>query len=234
MVLNSGKCKLISFTRKQSNSDFPYVINNSAISRVQSFKYLGINLTHNLSWHQHITAICAKASQTLGYTRRNLRKSPPNIRKLAYLTFIRPQLEFASSIWSPHQDYLITNLELVQNRAARFITGNYERKSSITKMKLEHSLHPLQVRRYVSLLCLLHGYIHNTRPHSLPLKTPLRMSRRLHNQDSFERIFGKTRAFCCSALPHAVKLWNDLPGDIASITNRKAFHDRLLEHFMLT
>lgn len=98
VVLNSVKCKLVSFSRKKSNSDFSYYINNSAINRVQSYKYLGIHLTQNLSWSPHITAICAKASKTLGYTRRSLRKSPTNICKIVYLTFIRPQLEFASSI----------------------------------------------------------------------------------------------------------------------------------------
>lgn len=231
MSLNLSKCKVMSFSRKHDNSDFLYSINHSAVSQAASYKYLGVHLTPNLSWSTHISAICAKASKSLGYLRRNLRCAPALVRKHAYLTFIRSQLEFASAIWSPHQNYLIVQLESIQNRAARFITRKYDRHLSVTQIKQELSLQPLDTRRTIALLCLFHKYIVRVTPNPLPLNAPVRTSRRLHNSHSFTRIFGKTLAFNSSALPRAIMHWNDLPDQIASILSQDGFSDNLHRHF---
>ena len=38
---------------------------------------------------------------------------------------MRPILEYASPVWDPHGIVIQEELEKVQNRAARFVTGNY-------------------------------------------------------------------------------------------------------------
>ena len=39
---------------------------------VQSPKYLGITITDNMDWGQHVSEISSKATTTLGFLRRNL------------------------------------------------------------------------------------------------------------------------------------------------------------------
>ena len=39
--------------------------------------------------------------------------------------WVRPILEYGSSVWDPYTDKLQEELEKVQNRAARFVTRNY-------------------------------------------------------------------------------------------------------------
>lgn len=231
MSLNLNKCNVMIFSRKRINSDFPYSINSNLLTRTSSYKYLGIILTPNLSWSDHISSICAKASRSLGYLRRNLRNSPSSVRKLAFLTFVLPQLEFASSIWSPHQNYLIDMIESIQNRAARFISSNYDRYASITQIKHECSLQPLHTRRSLALLCLFHKYIYSSRSSEFNLHHPITMSRRLHNQFSFSRIYGSTLAFNSSALPRAIRLWDDLPDVIASVSCHETFRRHLSDHY---
>ena len=46
------------------------------------------------------------------------------MKAAAYKGLVRPVLEYRSSIWDPHTHGL-QELEKVQNRAARFVTGNY-------------------------------------------------------------------------------------------------------------
>lgn len=235
VVLN-GKWRLTRLNARSSLSaasvQILTLINNTVMSRASSYKYLGIHLTQNLSWATHIHTICAKASRSLWYLRRNLRNSPNNVRKLAYQTIVRPQLEFASPTWAPYHKYLIYMLEAVQNRAARFITRNYSPHSSITKIKLDIALGPLDICHSIALLCLLHKHLYSTRPSPLPLETPSRISRRLHNQYSIKRIHAKTQAFNQSALPRAIVLWNDLPDVIASICNHQSFQNHLNKHFI--
>ena len=54
MTVNTVKCKLMTFTRKQSNSTYTYSLNNKPILATDHYKYLGINFTSNLSWSTHI------------------------------------------------------------------------------------------------------------------------------------------------------------------------------------
>lgn len=230
MALNVSKCQVISFSRKRDNSHFSYKINHNELLHTISYKYLGVHLTENLSWSSHVTAICAKASKTLGYLRRNLSNSPSSIRKLAYQTFVRPQLEYASSIWSPHPNYLIDMIESVQNRAARFISRDYSHHSSVTQMKLDLSLQPLVLRRDIALLSLLHKYVYNCTRSTLPIQLASNTSRRLNNQLSFSRMYGSTHAFNFSALPVAIRLWNSLPDSIAAENNQEKFRHLLHEH----
>lgn len=232
MRLNTNKCKVVSFGRKQVISNFTYHMQCDRLSTATSYKYLGIHLTPGLSWFDHITNVCAKASKTLGYLRRNLRRCPTNIRKMSYLTFVRPQLEYASSVWSPSAQYQINMLETIQNRATRYISRNYDINSSVTQLKLHHSLQALNVRRHVSLLCLFHKYVYSNKTSSLHLQRPLYTSRRLHNHLSFTRIFGNTNAFNTSALPQAIRMWNDLPDDIASDSNPNTFRQKVQTHFL--
>uniref|UniRef100_A0A131YXY4 Sphingosine kinase n=1 Tax=Rhipicephalus appendiculatus TaxID=34631 RepID=A0A131YXY4_RHIAP len=89
MSLNVSKCKVMSFTRKPSISEFSYSINHSILSTATQYRYLGVILTPNLSWSDHIRAISANASKSLGYLRCNLKTAPSSIRKLSYLTLVR-------------------------------------------------------------------------------------------------------------------------------------------------
>ena len=47
------------------------------------------------------------------------------MKEAAYKGLVRPVLEYGSSVWDPHTHGLQEELEKVQNRAARFVTGNY-------------------------------------------------------------------------------------------------------------
>ena len=47
------------------------------------------------------------------------------MKEAAYKGLVRPVLQYGSSVWDPHSHGLQEELEKVQNRAARFVTGNY-------------------------------------------------------------------------------------------------------------
>lgn len=134
MTLNTNKCKAMSFSYSSHPIAPSYKTKNTFLENVHSYKYLGITLSNDLSWHTHISNIISSANRRLGFLRRNLRQAPKHVKLLAYQSLVRPTLEYASAIWNPHQSYLIDLLETVQNRATRFIHSKYSYNISISAL----------------------------------------------------------------------------------------------------
>ena len=66
---------------------------SSRTSPQGSAKYLGIAISDNMDWDQHISEISSKATKTLGFLRGNLAFAPRSTKEVAYKTLVRPKLE---------------------------------------------------------------------------------------------------------------------------------------------
>ena len=120
------KCNIMQLTNKRSSkTQANYTLEGTVLENVESIKYLGVTITNDLKWNTHISNVCTKDNRTLGFLRRNLISCPPDVKEAAYKGLVRPALEYGSSLWDPHTHGLQEELEKVQNRAARFVTGNY-------------------------------------------------------------------------------------------------------------
>ena len=95
------------------------------LENVESIKYLGVTSTSDLRWNTQVSNVCTKANRTLGFLRRNLYSCPQEVKEAAYKGLVRPVLDYGSSVWNPSGVVLQEELESVQKRAARFVTGNY-------------------------------------------------------------------------------------------------------------
>lgn len=136
------------------------ILNDAPLSSVHSHKYLGLNITNNLSWQKHVEYVTNNANHMLGYLRRNFSSVPMSVKLNLYKTLVRSKLEYACAIWDPGQVTLTLTLEAVQNRAARFILCNYSRHASVTAMKKTLNLTDLSFRRKCSRLSLFHKIYH--------------------------------------------------------------------------
>ena len=103
------------------------------MSCVTEEAYLGVLISHDLSWGPHISNVATAANQKLGYIKRNLKGCPKELKKLAYLSLVRSKMEAAAIIWDPQQGNHKYQLERVQRRAARWIQSDYGRESSVTQ-----------------------------------------------------------------------------------------------------
>ena len=74
MKFNVAKCHSMRVTRHQHHKQilFDYSLHNQTLGNVQSAKYLGITISDNMDWGQHISEIPSKATKTLGLLRRNV------------------------------------------------------------------------------------------------------------------------------------------------------------------
>ena len=89
-----------------------------------SVRYLGVTLDKRLTFHKHI-------SSTLGRCRQRLRQLKPvlgakssmslEMKRLVYLTIIRPIWEYGSHVWGGASDSQVRRVQTFQNRALRVI-----------------------------------------------------------------------------------------------------------------
>uniref|UniRef100_A0A3P8QH73 Reverse transcriptase domain-containing protein n=1 Tax=Astatotilapia calliptera TaxID=8154 RepID=A0A3P8QH73_ASTCA len=72
LLLNVSKTKelIVDFSTKQERNYQTPVINECPVERVDSFKYLGVHITQDLSWSCHINTVVKKARQRLYHLRR--------------------------------------------------------------------------------------------------------------------------------------------------------------------
>ncbi len=66
MELNNTKCKAMQISRKNTPAQTNYNINGHIIEQVTNLKDLGVVVSKDLSWSQHINSIVSKANKTLG------------------------------------------------------------------------------------------------------------------------------------------------------------------------
>ena len=120
------KCNMMQITRKQIKKiHASYTLEGTVLENVESIKYLGVTITNDLRWNIHVSNIFIKANRTLGFPRRNLYACAQEVKEAAYKGLVRTVLEYSDSVWDPSGVGLQNELEKVQNRAARFVTGSY-------------------------------------------------------------------------------------------------------------
>ena len=124
----------------------PCTINDLAIERVDHFKYLGVWLSHNLTWNKHIEEICKNASKQIGMIyRRFYQNSSKETLLQLYVSLIRPCLEYAAPVWDPSLQILTQAVEKVQEFAMKICLKNWS--GSYDELLRDSKLPPLKDRR---------------------------------------------------------------------------------------
>ena len=158
MSFNPSKCQVLHTTRAKCpiQPRYMYIFHGTVLESVPSVKYLGVIISENRSWTPHINSVSKKANQTLGFLQRNIKVHNKDLKSTAYTTLVRPQLEYASSVRSPHSATDIIKLEAVQRRSARWVTCDYQRPCSVTQMIKDLNWRTLEQHHIDSRLTLMY------------------------------------------------------------------------------
>ncbi len=121
LSLNVSKTKelIVDFRKRQQQPYTPLMISVTPVERVSSFKYLGVNISEDLTWTAHIQTQVNKARQRLYHLRqlRKFRVSPAILK-----TFYSGAIE---SVLSASQ----CSMEIPQTRTAQRVVRLAERIS---------------------------------------------------------------------------------------------------------
>jgi hypothetical protein len=75
MEFNQDKCELLSISRKKHLVAFPYNEHGQQLKSTEASKYLGVTISKDLSWTNHINNTTAKANNSLEFIKRNVKQN---------------------------------------------------------------------------------------------------------------------------------------------------------------
>ena len=114
---NPDKCEVLRVTHKRDLYLPTYSLCTS-IKSVKCVKDLGITISSDLSWSEHVNVTVNKANKLLGLVYRAEGSSNPGTFSTLYKSLVRPILEYAAAVWNPYLVKDVLALERVQRRAS--------------------------------------------------------------------------------------------------------------------
>jgi len=229
MAFNAKKCTVLRIHRKRTPLVLPYNMNGTVLSNVEQATYLGLEIAQDLSWEPQIQKMTKKANNTLHFIRRNLWGSPPKVKEMAYTSMVRPILEYASTVWDPYEATHINEIEKIQRRAARFVTGVFTREASVSGMLKDLGWQTLQTRRCIARLAMLHKTTNHLTATTLPtyVLPSQRTSLRGKHPCSLTPIRANTDRYLYSYFPRTIRCWNILPVELIQLETSQEFKSTL-------
>ena len=134
--LNVEKVKAMMTSRKKDPPQVSLQLLGQPIETVSSFRLLGITVTNNLLWNQHILEASKKAKKILGFVYRVFGSSGQHCLARLYKSIVLPHLDYCSSLWDPQYKVHIKRLESVQTFAARIATKSWSDDGKGIKARL--------------------------------------------------------------------------------------------------
>ena len=99
----------------------------------------------------------------MAFLNRNLKGCPKKLSDTAYISLIRPALEYNCSVWYLHKRSNKDKVEKVQRRAAQFVLNNFRRKASVSEMLHNLGWQSLDSRRPDQRLVLFYKLVIDSR-----------------------------------------------------------------------
>jgi len=188
-------------------------------------KYLGVNIDSKLSWKDQCDYVCRRAHNMLSFLERKFSRSPLKVKEQCYFTLVRPLLEYGCTAWDPYLTGHIDQLEKVNRRAARFVTGNHLRKHGNTAKNMKNlGWPPLRDRR--SRLKLSMFYKIRNDFVCVPRKDLIPNSRK---PGQYVYPPPKINSHLGSFFPSTIRLWNSIPHELKSNPSFDGFEDSLVK-----
>ena len=204
-----------------------YGICNQIIQSSIHVRDLGLLIYDSkLCFKEYIAEIVARAFQRVNLLLRSFISGNVLILTKAYITYVRPLLEYCTYLWSPYQNYLIDKIERVQRYFSRRVLFR-TKLPYLTRLKIL-KLETLEMRRIKFDLKLCYKIINGlcdlnfnefftfasssvTRDHNYKLIKPL-------SKNNWLLDFYSSRV---------VPYWNSLPSDVVSFSSFAIFVKKL-------
>jgi hypothetical protein len=180
-------------------------LDGAAVDRVAVFKLLGVHVSSDLKWTQHVDAISAKAASRLYFLKQLRRAGAPLSDLLCfYTTVVRPVLEYACPVW--HSSLTVAQseaLESLQKRALRIIYSSDDYTFNLIMAGID----PLKARRNLLATKFFQRHVLDKKSllnYLLPTRRDPEILEKLRDSKPYEHLKSRTKKFQKSFIPYSL------------------------------
>ena len=229
MKFHPDKCHVLT-TGKFENTQYThrYHVYDRELDHVFEEKDLGVLVDSNLNFEEHIISKVNKANSIMGLIRRSFSFLNGDLFKKLYTSYVRPHLEYAVAVWSPHLAKHVNLLEKVQIRATKLVDGmsHLEYSERLRKLDLPTLLYRRSRGDMIELWKHFHSYDKST------LSSRFQRSTRPSRKHGFQLVWNRpkdgTRGIQANSFYfRTIDTWNNLPKAVVDAENMNIFKNRL-------
>ena len=239
LQLNLSKCKVLQISNRRVSQTLSsaYYLKGVSLEWVDSFTYLGVVINKKLKWGDHIATKVAKANSILGLLKRSMYGCSEVAKKKAFVSLVRPHVEYCAAVWNPHLKKDIDAVEKIQRRGSRWICCRWSKQNHCWSRTYEDACThldwlPLTTRRSIMCCCQVYKVINNLdciHFDSYYRFNPSR-STRSHSLSLF-CTSARINVFRYSFFVNSTFRWNSLHYNIVSASSMHSFKYNLYKAF---
>lgn len=209
------------------NPRHTYTAHGCVLKPTDSAKDLGILMSNNLLFRDHLKQIVQQTLYSINDFFRTYKTRNPTLLITAYTTYFRCKLEYCTELWNPTDVASVNLIESIQRYYTRRVCQRIGRNFSYPERLLFFNLQSLENRRFLNDVTYIHKVIHSKTTldyHGLfaIIPTRTRSSHEFRIVPSFDHT-GRTSTF----LSRTFVIWNSLPHDLVSINDPSVFKSQL-------
>ena len=191
LSINYGKTKFMTIKHTKIPNEPELNLEESKISMVHQYEYLGMILDDKLSMNEYLDVIWKKTNSKIGILakiRRFISKKTPI--RIIYKSMIRPHLDYIDYVIDSGSTDRIQKLDNLQRKAIRRIEYSLapENRKKVEILQEEYNIEDLKLRRKRNLVKIMHAQSAtdiNRKQEQSEINMKLRSAnkRKIHKQD---------------------------------------------------
>ena len=125
LTVSVPKCAWMIFHGKNKHipTDIPSLyLNNTAISLVDTYKYIGLILDSKLSWAPHVNSICDKLNIYFGVFYYLRCKTPQQLLRQVYFSTVFPRVHYGIELYGSCSQQILNKLQVKQNLLLKILS----------------------------------------------------------------------------------------------------------------
>ena len=239
LAINYSKSSYMIFGPKILTNAIPNLnltLNNIAIPRVHSLKFLGVIIKDNLSWDLHISEISKKINKILGILHKIKYKINNEIMINLYYTMIYPNIIYCNLLWGNSP---ATHLQLIskcQNRFIRLLLNLHPHTHTSNYYPTLKILNIQNINKYLSSIFTF-KFLHNLLPNFFTdffIFNELSETRILRYTPQFKINQPRIKLMSLSIKYNGPRIWMTIvPQEIKNINSLHQFRNKLKEFLIM-
>ena len=164
ITFNADKTVQQTFTNRHTDQDLRLSFNGQPLTPVTCHKHLGLNLSTDLHFHQHVNSLIRTINIQLGPIYPVAKFLPRSILNQIYVIYIRPHFDYCDIIYDGNLTISDSiRLQTLQNRCARLVTGALFRTPTDALLN-DLGWERLETRRLIHRLIFFHRLYYDHPP----------------------------------------------------------------------